>query len=281
MKNVDKLYEKYYNTYKNDFDTDELSETKKKKFGYRQFELFNKTDKKLTLDGDIKKNLKEIENQAKIVDEKKSKESFSYEPTALVNSLLSQSMQDLRKSLNVIKQQNMKLNEDERNNKNKNGKLNNIQFINFLSINFFLSQQPDESKLPKWLKVSKQRFVVIKSKVQNARNNSWQARLKQSNFNFFINFNESNKLFHEIENSKSTYEEASKIIENIHSDINKIISMQTLNPNQINMPNTLFMVNEIFTGKIESIGVNKKGNLKVFKEKSDKEKQESDSCSSI
>ena len=137
MKNVDKLYEKYYNTYKNDFDTDELSETKKKKFGYRQFELFNKTDKKLTLDGDIKKNLKEIENQAKIVDEKKSKESFSYEPTALVNSLLSQSMQDLRKSLNVIKQQNMKLNEDERNNKNKNGKLNNIQFINFLSINFF------------------------------------------------------------------------------------------------------------------------------------------------
>ena len=281
MKYVDKLYEKYYNTYKNDFDTDELSETKKKKFGYRQFELFNKTDKKLTLDGDIKNFFKEIENQAKIIDEKKSKESFSYEPTALVNSLLSQSMQDLRKSLNEIKQQNIKLNEDERNNKNKNGKLNNIQFINFLSINFFLSQQPDESKLPKWLKVSKQRFDVIKSKVQNARNNSWQARLKQSNFNFFINFNKSNKLFHEIENSKSTYEEASKIIENIHSDINKIISMQTLNPNQINMPNTLFMVNEIFTGKIESIGVNKKGNLKVFKEKSDKEKQESDSCSSI
>ena len=281
MKNVDKLYEKYYNAYKSDFDTDELSETKKKKIGYRQFELFNKTDKKLTLDGNIKKNFKEIENQAKIVDEKKFKESFSYEPTALVNSLLSQSMQDLRKSLNEIKQQNIKLNEDEKNNKNENGKLNNIQFINFLSINFFLSQQPDESKLPKWLKVSKQRFDVIKSKVQNARNNSWQARLKQSNFNFFINFNESNKLFHEIENSKSTYEEASKIIENIHSDINKIISMQTLNPNQINMPNTLFMVNEIFTGKIESIGVNKKGNLKVFKEKSDKEKQESDSCSSI
>ena len=57
--------------------------------------------------------------------------------------------------------------------------------------------------------------------------------------------------------------------------------MQTLNPNQINMLNTLFMVNEIFTGKMESIGVKKEGNLKVFKEKSDKEKQESDSCSSI
>ena len=35
-----------------------------------------------------------------------------------------------------------------------------------------------------------------------------------------INFNESKKLLHEIENSKITYEEASKIIENIHSDIN-------------------------------------------------------------
>ena len=83
-----------------------------------------------------------------------------------------------------------------------------------------MSQQPDESKLPKWVKVSKQRFDVIKSKVQNARNNSWQARPKQSRV---INFNESNKLFHEIENSKSTYEEASKIIENIQAILIKLL----------------------------------------------------------
>ena len=31
MKNVDELYEKYYNAYKNDYDADELNETKKKK----------------------------------------------------------------------------------------------------------------------------------------------------------------------------------------------------------------------------------------------------------
>ena len=30
MKNVDELYEKYYNVCKNDYDTDELSEAKKK-----------------------------------------------------------------------------------------------------------------------------------------------------------------------------------------------------------------------------------------------------------
>ena len=42
MKNSDKLYEKYYNAYKNDYDADdELSEAKKKKCDYKQFELFD------------------------------------------------------------------------------------------------------------------------------------------------------------------------------------------------------------------------------------------------
>ena len=58
MKNVDKLYEKYYNAYKNDYDTDdELSEAKKKKFGYKQFELFDKTDKELKVDEKAKKKI--------------------------------------------------------------------------------------------------------------------------------------------------------------------------------------------------------------------------------
>ena len=57
MKNVDELYEKYYNAYKSDFDNDdELSEAKKKKCDYKQFELFNKTDNKLKLDGETKKD---------------------------------------------------------------------------------------------------------------------------------------------------------------------------------------------------------------------------------
>ena len=38
MKNVDELYEKYYNAYKNDYDNDEC---KKKEFNYEQFELFD------------------------------------------------------------------------------------------------------------------------------------------------------------------------------------------------------------------------------------------------
>ena len=48
MKNVDELYKKYYDAYKNDYDSDnELSEGKKKKFDYKQFELFDKTNKEL------------------------------------------------------------------------------------------------------------------------------------------------------------------------------------------------------------------------------------------
>ena len=39
MKNVDELYEKYYNASKSDYDTnDELKKDKKKNFDYKQFE---------------------------------------------------------------------------------------------------------------------------------------------------------------------------------------------------------------------------------------------------
>ena len=55
MKNVYELYEKYYNFYKNDFDNDdELSEAENKKIYYKQFELLDKTDKKLTPNGETK-----------------------------------------------------------------------------------------------------------------------------------------------------------------------------------------------------------------------------------
>ena len=43
MKNVDKIYENYYDASKSDYDTDnELNEAKKKNIGYRKFELGNK-----------------------------------------------------------------------------------------------------------------------------------------------------------------------------------------------------------------------------------------------
>ena len=106
------------------------------------------------------------------------------------------------------------------------------------------------------------------------KNNNLQARPNRSNA---INFNESNNLLYDIEHSKITYEEAMKRIQNICSDINKIINMQSLNSNQINVLNILFMVDGILTGDFfESVEANNEGNFEIFKEKSDKEKQESD-----
>ena len=67
-----------------------------------------------------------------------------------------------------------------------------------------------------------------------------------------------------------------KIIENIRSDINKLINMLSINLNQVNVINTLFAVNEIFTGESESVRVNNEGNFEIFKEKLNTEKQESD-----
>ena len=57
MKSFDELYEKYYNAYKNGYDNDddEFIEAKKKKISYKQFESFDETDKKLTLDEETKK----------------------------------------------------------------------------------------------------------------------------------------------------------------------------------------------------------------------------------
>ena len=182
--------------------------------------------------------------------------------------------------MDQIKQQKIKLNKDERNstnNKNENDRLNMIlsvidRIYQLLEYKFLLREQPDESNLPKWIKVSKRRFDVIKKKVQNAKSNNLQARSQEGKV---ININESKKLLHEIENSQITYEEALKRIENIRSDINKFLSEQSINLNQVNVLNILFMVNEIFTGESESVGVSEKGDFEIFKEKSDKEKQKS------
>ena len=50
MKNVDELYKKKCNAYKNDYDNDdELNKAKKKNFDYKQFELGDKKDKESKL----------------------------------------------------------------------------------------------------------------------------------------------------------------------------------------------------------------------------------------
>ena len=103
---------------------------------------------------------------------------FSYEPTALVYNLLTQNTENLKKSLNEIEQKHNKLNEDETNrtiNKNKNDDINNMltvinRIYQFFDYKFLPGEQPDEFKLPKWVKVNEKRFNEILSTVTKAKN---------------------------------------------------------------------------------------------------------------
>ena len=196
MKNVDEFYEKYYNAYKNDYgNDDELSEDKKNKFNYRKFELFDETDKKSKLDEETENFFKNIENQEKNVDKRVFMKYFRYEPTALVNELLDQNTQDLRKILDDIKQQKDELDKDERNstnNKNENDRLNMIvsvidRIYQFFKYKILQGEQPTQlteplpdedrsnikqptqlkhlnpNKIPKplWIEISKDDFMSL------------------------------------------------------------------------------------------------------------------------
>ena len=85
-----------------------------------------------------------------------------------------------------------------------------------------------------------------------------------------ITFNESNKLLQDIEHGKITYDKALERIDNICSDIETIINQKSINLNQVEVINTLFMVDEIFTGNFKSIEANSKDTLEVYKENSDR-----------
>ena len=96
-------------------------------------------------------------------------EYFIYEPTALVNKLLGQNTR-FKKSLDEIKQLKIKLNKDERNstnNKKEKDRLNMMlsvigRIYQFFEYTFLPGEQPDQLKLPEWVKVSKKRFTKIK-----------------------------------------------------------------------------------------------------------------------
>ena len=85
MKNVDELYEKYYNAYKNDYDADELSEAKKKIFYYKQFELGDKKDEEpklitlpkwLSSKNDFNNAIKVFNDLDKLINDIKNKKNY-------------------------------------------------------------------------------------------------------------------------------------------------------------------------------------------------------------
>ena len=221
MKNVDELDEKYCNAYTNDYNNDdELSEAKKKKFDYRQFEVSDKTDKKSKLDGetkndeepkltalpkwlhsknDFKKAIKLIEDIRADTNNVKSssgnKKVFN-NLDKLINDI--KSKKTTRKNT-IEKIKNIVFDLDQQRQKESTVFQNKmIDVVYYLFNSLGISTKKDRLMLLEWVKVSKQRFDVIKKEVQNAKINNLQARPKGGKV---ININESNKLLHEIENS--------------------------------------------------------------------------------
>ena len=66
-----------------------------------------------------------------------------------------------------------------------------------------------------------------------------------------------------------------KKINNIRNNITKIINNKSLNSNQLEVVNIIFMATEIFTGEIESVKANNEGTLEVYKKKNQTEKNKS------
>ena len=130
--------------------------------------MVDKAGEKLKLDEETKHFFKDIENREKNVDKKGVMKYFNYEPTALVNKLLSQNTQDFKKRFDKIKQQKIELNKDERNstnNKNENDRLNTIlsvidQIHQFFEYTCLPGEQPDQLKLTKWVGVSKKKGSI-------------------------------------------------------------------------------------------------------------------------
>ena len=134
--------------------------------------MVDKTGKESKLDEETKNFIKEIKEKG--VDKKRFSGYFNYKPSILVNKLANQNTQDLKKSLDEIKQQKIELNKDERksrDNKNENDRLNMIMSVIDKIYQFFEYKfLPDELKLPKWVKASKRRFneilnIITKAKV--------------------------------------------------------------------------------------------------------------------
>ena len=137
--------------------------------------MVDKAGEKLKLDEETKHFFKDIENREKNVDKKGVMKYFNYEPTALVNKLLSENTQDFKKRFDKIKQQKIELNKDERNstnNKNENDRLNTIlsvidQIHQFFEYTCLPGEQPDQLKLTKWVGVSKKKKVQLDIKYNN------------------------------------------------------------------------------------------------------------------
>ena len=213
--------------------------------------MFDKTDKKLKLDGETEEFFKEIENGEKDVYKRGFTKYFSNEPTALVNNLLGQNTQDLRKSLDEIKQQKIELDIDERystNNKNENDRLNMILSVIDRIYRFFEYKfLPNELKLPKWVNVSKETFNEIQSTITKAKKDGLVPKTNVDGREITLGYAES--LLKGIASGKIKGNEFKREYNNIVDNVEAIVQKPMLTRSQEKTVEILFLLKEILKSK--------------------------------
>ena len=113
------------------------------------------------------------------------------------------------------------------------------------------NKEPDvpDKKLPDWLTVDRTTFNQIKYKVKKVKDKNIYVR---SNRGLYISAEDSYKLIKDIEYGEITHEETlKKKMNDVRSDILKKSNQESFYENQALTLNTLFLVDEIFTGEFK------------------------------
>ena len=267
MKNVDELYEKYYNTYKNNYDNDnELKEIKKKEFDYKQFELFDKTDKSLTLDGETEKDKeskltelpkwfhskndfkKAIKLSEDIRADTKNYKSSSGDKKVFNN--LDKFINDieikkLQEKVQLKKTKNIASDLDQQRQKESIVFQNKmIDVIYYLFNSLELSSKPGRLMLPKWVKVNEERVNEILSTVPEAKNNGFKTNVDGRE----ITLDKAESLLKDLRNGILDGREFKKKYSNIVDDVESILQTPRLTRSQDKMLIMLSLLKEIVEG---------------------------------
>ena len=268
MKNVYELYEKYYNFYKNDFDNDdELSEAENKKIYYKQFELLDKTDKKLTPNGETKKD-----EESKLTALPKwlhSKNDFKKaiklieDIRADTNNVKSSSgdkkvFNNLDKLINDIKNKkttrkntiekikNIVSDLDQQRQKESTFFQNKIiDVVYYLFNSLRISSQPGRLMLPKWVKVSEERFNEILSTVTKAKNEGLKTNVDGRE----ITLDNTENLLKDLGNGILDGDHFKNRYNNIANDVEAIVNKALITRSQAKVVEILSLLKKILKSK--------------------------------
>ena len=151
--------------------------------------------------------------------------------------------------MNEIKQQKIKLNEDERNstnNKNENDRLNMIlsvihRIYQIFEYKFLPGEQPDEFKSPKWVKVNKKGFNEIPSKVTKAESEGLRTNVDGRE----ITLDNIENLLKDLGNGILDGHEFKNRCNDIANDVEAIINNSIITRNQEKMVKIMSLLKEI------------------------------------